>query len=118
MYFLLFDPIFWINKTLATFDRMVAKLQKYTEKVDAEIEATKGAQEAILNEVEDKTQKMADIANAKLQKIKQQSFSEKEKVLKKANSQVDVVKSREIALVEAKRRATNAARNINKLMED
>jgi dipeptidase len=118
MYFILFDPIFWINKTLATFDRMVARLQKYTEKVDAEIEATKGVQEAILNEVEDKTQKMADKANVKLQKIKKKSFSKTSKVLQKADGQVSAVRSRETALAEAKRRATNAARHINKLMED
>jgi len=65
MYFILFDPIFWINKTLATFDRMVAKLQKYTEKVEAEIEAIKGAAGAVLDDVEEKTQKMADETNMK-----------------------------------------------------
>ena len=118
MYFILFDPIFWINKTLATFDRMVAKLQKYTEKVDAEIEATKGVQEAILNKVEDKTQKMADKANAKMKKVKTKAFEKRSKVLQKADCRVSGVRNRETALTEAKRRATNAARNINKLMED
>jgi hypothetical protein len=38
MYFILFDPIFWINKTLATFDRMQAKLQKLVEKCEKELE--------------------------------------------------------------------------------
>lgn len=118
MYFILFDPIFWIGKALATFDRIIVKLEKQIAKVDAELEANKGVQEAILNETEDKTQKMADVANAKLQKIKEKAFSEKAKVIKKADSRVSAVRSREIALAEARRRATNAAKNINKLMED
>lgn len=118
MYFILFDPIFWINKTLATFDRIVAKLQIQVEKVDAEILATKGASLAVLDGVEEKTQVMADKANAKVRKIRDKALVKKEKVVEQADVKVKAISQREFALAEAKRRATNAARNINKLMED
>lgn len=118
MYFILFDPIFWINKTLATLTNMVAKLQKQIEKVDAEIEATKGAQSAILNKTEEKTQKMADKANAKLRKVQDKATIKKFKVTDKADMRVNSIRRRETALADAKRRATNTAKNINKLMED
>jgi len=118
MYFILFDPIFWINHTLATLTSMVSKLQRQIEKVDAELEATKGVQGAIMDEVEEKTQKMADKTNGKLLKIKTKSAKKKMKVVDKADVQINSVRRREIALADAKRRAENTAKNINKLMED
>jgi len=118
MYFILFDPIFWINHTLSTLTRMVSKLQKQIEKVDAEMESNKNVQSDILDEVEDKTQKMADKANAKMLKMKSKASKKKMKVVNKADTKINVARIREKSLKDAKRKATNTAKNISKLMED
>lgn len=76
--FLLFDPIYYINKTLSTFDRMVAKLEKYLEKCDVEIsknlEIQKNLLEMTAKTIDDvharKEQEMDKIETKALAKIK------------------------------------------------
>ena len=118
MYFILFDPIFWISKTLATFDRMVAKLQKQIDKVDAELDVNKGATIFIGNKAEEKAEKISEKTEAKRLRIANKAFNKKAKVAHKADKQINNVRARNAALNDAKRRASNAAKNISKLMED
>ena len=118
MYFILFDPIFLIGKTLATFDRMVTKLQRQIEKVDAELEANKDATFSIGFLADEKVQKVEEKASIKLAKVQAKAMKKEAKVADKAKKMVTQVRARTSALNDAKRRAANAAKNISKLMED
>ncbi len=118
MYFILFDPIFWISKTLATFDRMVTKLQKQIEKVDKELDANAGATELIGSLAEEKVEKIETKAAAKFLKLQAKRLKKERKIADRADKHIGGVRARDMALKDAKRRASNAAKNISKLMED
>lgn len=114
--FILLDPIFWINKTLATFDRMVAKLQKQIEKVDKELNDNIVVRSTITSTATDKTTKVSAKAEKKLEKINAKAYTKKTKISDKANARINMIRARDRALQEARRRAENTAKNINKLM--
>ena len=118
MYFILFDPIFWINKTLATFDRMVTKLQRQIDKVNAELEANEGISDVVMDRMEEKTQKMADKTNRKLLKIGSKFDKKKAKVVDKADTQVNAVRARNQALYNARSRAEITAKNRDKITKE
>ena len=116
MMFLLLDPIFWINKTLATFDRMVNRLTKQVEKCESEIVRNK-AKIAIAYEVKaKKSEAKIEKREAKLEKIKEKAATKLTKISGKAVKKDMAFSYRNTALNMAKTRAANTAKNISKMM--
>lgn len=114
--FLLFDPIFWINKTLATFDRMISKLTKLVEKCENEIASNRDSIDLAYAIKKEKTTVKVDKREAKLAKIKEKVDKKLTKISEKAAKADMVLGYRNHALEIAKKRAANSARNIEKMM--
>lgn len=114
--FLLFDPIFWINKTLATFDRMVSKLQKQVEKCEKEIIVNKARVKLAYEIKAEKSEAKIEKREAKLAKIREKADKELTKFKATAMSAEMTLSYRNNRLEVAKKRATNTARNIEKMM--
>jgi hypothetical protein len=105
MYFILFDPIFWINKTLATFDSLIAKLQKQIEKCNKEMEANLGGMRFAETTASRKAEKAYVEAERKADKAKA-----------KRDAVIDGLQERNTALSSAKKRAATTAKNLSELM--
>jgi lysyl-tRNA synthetase class I len=116
MVFLLFDPIFWINKTLATFDRMVNRLTKQVEKAEKEIVKNKAKVATAYAIKAKKSEVKIEKREAKLAKVTGKATTKLNKIAAKAARKDMAFSYRNDALKIAKKRAANTAKNINKMM--
>ena len=113
--FMLTDPIFWINKTLATFERMIVKLQKYIEKCEAEVEANTTVISGTNEVASEKRAVVEQKALEKVNKVKTKADDKISVIKTKAKKQTMALATRNRQLNVAKHRAETTARNLNRL---
>ncbi len=114
--FILFDPVYWINKTLATFDRLIAKLQKQVTKCEKE---AKRNEEAIVGVNQQAYTKKCHAENKALRtaaKAKTKASKKMTKITDKSLTHTRMIADRNVQLETARKRAMNTAKNLNKLM--
>ncbi len=115
--FILFDPIFWINKTLATFDRMIAKLQKHVEKCEKEAARNVDSISAVNHQADTEKFRAENKAFRKIANAKKKANKKSSKISLKRDLHTGMLAERNKALDKARSRAINTSKNLNKLME-